>query len=121
MLKKNDLQKVLDKTSSYKVCSSPIFIEFFKQNNYHLTLVANIPEMLVMMNAKIIEHGESWVIIDGVLPYPFYCEEEDFVLSVAPADDMNVDIDVLRKKWNDLSDDEKRNTVEFILNPIDKK
>ena len=121
MLKKNDLQRVLDKKSSYEVYSSSIFIEFFKKNNSHLTLVANIPEMLVMMNAKIIDHGESWVIIDGVLPYPFYCEEEDFVLSVAPADDMNVDIDVLRKKWNDLSDNEKRNTVEFILNPTDKK
>ena len=121
MLKKNDLQRVLDKTSSYEVYSSSIFIEFFKQNNYHLTLVANIPEMLVMMNAKIIEHGESWVIIDGVLPYPFYCEEEDFVLSVAPADDMNVDIDVLRKKWNDFSDDEKIKAVDFILNPTDRK
>ena len=121
MLKKNDLQKVLSKTSSYEVYSSSIFIDFFKKKNYHLTLVANIPEMLVMMNAKLIEHGESWVIIDGVLPYPFYCEEEDFVLSVAPADDMDVDIDVVRKKWNDFSDDEKRKAVEFILNPIDKK
>ena len=113
---KNELKNILDHDSSGEVCSSLYFRLFMENKHWDGTLVANIPEMIKMMNVNIIAEGDSWVIIGEVLPYPDNCDN-DFVLNTAPGDDVDVDIDDVRKEWNSYTDEEKRKVVEMILDP----
>ena len=113
---KDELKNFLDNDSSGKVCSSFYFRLFMENHHWDGTLVANIPEMIKMMNVNIIAEGDSWVIIGEVLPYPDNCDN-DFVLKAAPGDDVDVDIDDVRKEWNSYTDEEKRKVVEMILDP----
>ena len=113
---KNELKNVLDHDSSGEVCSSFHFRLFMENKHWDGTLIANITEMIKMMNVNVIAEGESWVIIDEVLPYPDNCDN-DFVLKAAPSDDVDVDINDVRKEWNSYTDEEKRKVVKMILDP----
>ena len=113
---KDELKNVLDHDSSGEVCSSFHFRLFMEHNHWKGTLVANIPKMIKLMNMNIIAEGESWVIIGEVLPYPDNCDN-DFVLKAAPGDDVDVDINDVRKEWNTYTDEEKRKVVKMILDP----
>lgn len=112
----DELKNVLDHDSSGEVCTSLHFRLFMEKHNWDGTLVANIPEMIKMMNVNIIAEGESWVIIGEVLPYPDCCDN-DFILKAAPSDEVDVDIDDVRKEWNSYTDEEKRKAVKLILDP----
>ena len=113
---KDELKNVLDHDSSGEVCSSLHFRLFMENHHWDGTLVANVPEMIKMMNVNIIAEGKSWVIINEVLPYPDNYDN-DFALKAAPSDDVDVDIDDVRKEWNSYTDDEKRKAVKMILDP----
>ena len=113
---KNELNNILDHDSSGEVCSSLYFRLFMENKHWDGTLVANIQEMIKMMNANVIAEGESWVIISEVLPYPDNYDN-DFVLKAAPGDDVDLDINDVRKEWNSYTNDEKRKVVKRILDP----
>ena len=109
----DNLYNILNQTSSHNVTSSIQFKTYMSKHDQLLTLVANIPEMLDLMNVDIAEKGDSWVIVKGKLPN--YFGKNKFILGAVPGDDIDVDTNELREYWNSSSDDMKNVLVELIM------
>ncbi len=108
-----NLTRILDQPSSGVAAGSYDVRSYLENIDWDGMLVANIPELLNRLNVVILEEGDSWVIIKGNLP--LYFGNNQFVLSVFPYDDIDADINELRKDWDRFSEEEKNNIVELIL------